>query len=85
VLTYSFPSDWTRLKTDFGRLFRISIADCYDSVLSWVSGRFMVDIVAFDERLHLRHGDYEDAGLSMEGLIAKEYGPDAAELIKQLI
>ena len=84
-MAYAFPNDWARLKDDFQRLFQMPIVDFYDGVPSWLSGHFMIDIFALDECLHRKYGDYEDDGLSMEEFISKKYGPEAAELIRNLI
>lgn len=84
-MVYAFPNDWARLKDDFQRLFQMSIVDFYDGVPSWLSGHFMIDLCALDDALHRKYGNYEDDRLSMEEFITKEYGPEAAELIRSLI
>lgn len=41
-----------------------------------------LDTIALDDLLHERHGDYEDEGLSMRDLVAREYGDEAVTFIK---
>jgi hypothetical protein len=56
-----------------------------DALLSVAYGGPKIDIGKFDDYLHDRHGDYESDGLSMESLLTKEYGGNAARFIRELI
>ncbi len=47
--------------------------------------RVALDIMAFDEWLHGRHGEYENDGLSMADCIAKHYGEPARKFVESLI
>jgi hypothetical protein len=59
--------------------------DYMDALLSVAYGEPKIDIGKFDDYLHDKHGDYESGGLSMEGLLAKIYGDNAAGFIRELI
>lgn len=47
--------------------------------------RVAVDVLALDDWLHEKHGEYENDGLSMAECISKHYGGPAAELVQALI
>lgn len=60
------------------------------------AGRFMdlvfvqlhevkLDVLAFDDWLHEKHGQYEDDGLSMREAIAKHYSEAAAAFVESLL
>ena len=83
--SYKWPSDWSSLKIDFSQQFGIPVGDLYDPLMSWLQGRFVIDVFKLDEMLHSKYGSYEERGLSMRDLIASEYGSDACELIESLI
>lgn len=70
---------------DFGRLFGLPFGDYYDSIISIFDRRIHIDILKFDERMHLEHGDYEDEGLSLNECIELHYGKEASELIGKLL
>ena len=40
-------------------------------------GLIRLDIIALDDLLHERHGNYEDEGLSMSDFVRKNYGEKA--------
>lgn len=40
-----------------------------------------LDLLALDDLLHERHGEYEEEGLSMRELIIREYGEEAANFV----
>ena len=40
---YLWPADWAVLKKDFQRLFRMPFGDFYDSLVSWVSGKYCIE------------------------------------------
>ncbi len=44
-----------------------------------------LNITAFDDWLHKKHGDYEDEGLSMSNLIEDQYGDLAHSFILSLV
>ena len=82
---YMWPKDWAKLRCDFIDTFDMSIVDFYDPLMSWVFGKFQIDIIKFDNRLHSKFGEYENNGLSMKDVIIKEYGKFGLTLIEQLI
>lgn len=82
---YFWPKDWSKLRDDFQRVFRMSMVDLYDPLLSWIAGRFVIKIEVFDERLHERFGEYEETGLSMEDIIREQYGLEGLKIINALI
>lgn len=55
--------------------------------LAIMSGkRVALDILAFDDWLHEKHGEYETtAGQSMRECIAANYSPEAAAFVESLI
>lgn len=83
--TYQWPKDWAILRKNFVGVFHMPIVDFYDPLLSWVSGKFMIDIVKFDDDMHRKFGEYEDQGLSMKDIIKQHYGDAGLNLIEQLI
>lgn len=56
-----------------------------DAYMSAFTKKPSLDVIAFDDWLHKKHGNYEDQGLSMHTLIAKEYGEPAAAFAVSLI
>lgn len=82
---YLWPVDWAVLKKDFQRLFRMPFGDFYDSLVSWVSGKYCIDVVRFDDALHSRFGEYERRGLSMRDLVLQEYGRAALDCLEGLL
>ncbi len=70
---------------EFGRLFRLPLGDFYDPLISIWTSRVCIDIVKFDERMHLEWGDYEGKGQSLFDCILEHYGEDAAVLIGKLL
>lgn len=44
-----------------------------------------LDVIAFDDWLHSRHGDYEDKGQSMAHCIAEHYGQEASDFCRSLL
>jgi hypothetical protein len=63
------------------RHFKVGNAGRFlDRALLCGTGRVTLDVLAFDDWLHERHGDYEDAtpeGCSMSDLVRREYGMEA--------
>lgn len=47
--------------------------------------RVAVDVLALDDWLHEKHGEYEADGLSMAECIAKHYGEPARAFVESLI
>lgn len=82
---YNWPADWQKLEKDFGAIFHMSMVDIYDPLTSWYFEAFKINILAFDDAMHRKHGDYEDDGMSLENLVALKYGQDGINLINQLI
>jgi len=56
-----------------------------DHVLWMATRNVTVDVMALDELLHERHGDYEDDGSSMADIITKEYGEEACDFVQNNI
>lgn len=79
------PRQRKALRSKFQQLLEMSLADCLDTLTSFVSGHVMVDIIRIDEILHARFGCYEASGLSMEDVIRDKYGDDAVNLLNELI
>lgn len=44
-----------------------------------------LDVLAFDDWLHERHGEYEADGMSMAECIAKHYGEPARAFIESIL
>lgn len=63
----------------------MSLADCIDTLTSFVAGRVVVDVIHIDSILHSRFGNYEDKGLSMNDMLKEQYGEAAVQLINELI
>lgn len=83
--TYKWPSEWHQLGKDFSSLFLMPFGGFYDPLMSWLMGRFVIDIQKLDDSLHSLFGDYEDLGMSMQEIIKLKYGSRAAEFIEALI
>ena len=57
-----------------------------DTTMTQIFDRIVLDIIAFDDFLHEKHGEYEEEqGISMSELITKEYGAAANSFIDQMI
>lgn len=84
-MKYDWPKDWVNVRKDFIETFQTTIEDVYDPFLSFVEGKFMIDIIRFDDILHRKIGDYEVEGLSMKDVILREFGNKGIELINELI
>ena len=52
---------------------------------SMIARKARLNIFAFDDWLHKKHGDYEDEGLSMSNLIEDQYGDLAHSFIISLV
>ena len=80
-----------RSMPEFGMLmknyFGIKAANKFiDPSLTLISGKIVLDIFAFDDFLHEKHGEYEEEqGISMSELITKEYGERAKNFIKLML
>lgn len=61
------------------------MVDIYDPLISWLYGRFQIDILAFDARLHQKHEDYLEDGMSIEDIVKLKYGQEGIELLNKLI
>ena len=82
---YKWPSDLWMVKEDFQKHFGLSIIDYIDNVLSWVTGRCVLDIIRFDDLIHNRHGNYEELGMSLNDLIVENYGEESVLFLEKLI
>jgi hypothetical protein len=56
-----------------------------DHEWSLTCGAPRVDLLALDDYLHRRFGDYEDEGLSMKDMLAAKFGAACAQRIDRLI
>lgn len=55
-------------------------------LLSCFSNQVLIDVLAFDDYLHEKWGDYEtEHGWSMKQCIKEHYGKDAAKFFESLI
>lgn len=83
-MAYKF-SETGKLGDEFQRVFGIGFKPFYDGLMSVASKQLCIDILKFDEWLHKKHGDYEDAGQSMEDCIREHYGDEGVKLINEVI
>ena len=49
-----------------------------DTLVLQVTGQCTLDVLAFDDYLHAKYGDYEERGLSMAEVIREKFGLDAS-------
>lgn len=54
-----------------------------DNELTIIFDRPILDMCEFEKMLHIRHGSYEERGLSTAELIEKEYGKEALSFCKE--
>lgn len=54
-----------------------------DNELTIIFDRPILDIYEFEKMLHIRHGSYEERGLSTAELVEKEYGKEALSFCKE--
>ena len=54
-----------------------------DNELTIIFDRPILDMYEFDKMLHIRHGSYEERGLSTAELVEKEYGKEALSFCKE--
>lgn len=71
----------TELYTGLRDYFSIASPNKYLCKTALLTGKVKIDILALDDFLHKKHGDYEDENLSMSMLIEREYGPDAHSFV----
>ena len=83
-MAYKF-SETGKLGDEFQRVFGIGFKPFYDGVMSVASKQLCIDILKFDEWLHEKHGNYEDAGQSMDDCIREHYGEEGVKLINEVI
>lgn len=83
-MAYKF-SETGKLGDKFQRVFGIGFKPFYDGLMSVASKQLCIDILKFDEWLHKKHGDYEDAGQSMDDCIREHYGEEGVKLINEVI
>ena len=82
-MAYKF-SELNKLGDTFMAVFGIGFKPFYDSLISIVSKQLCIDILKFDEWLHKKHGNYEDAGQSMDDCIREHYGDEGVKLINEV-
>jgi hypothetical protein len=82
-MAYKF-SELNKLGDKFQRVFGIGFKPFYDGLMSVASKQLCIDILKFDEWLHKKHGDYEDAGQSMDDCIREHYGEEGVKLINDI-
>lgn len=83
-MAYKF-SETGKLGDEFQRVFGIGFKPFYDGLMSVVSKQLCIDIMKFDEWLHEKQGNYEDAGQSMDDCIREHYGEEGVKLINEVI
>jgi len=83
-MAYKF-SELNKLGDEFQRVFGIGFKPFYDGLMSVVSKQLCIDLLKFDEWLHEKHGNYEDAGQSMDDCIREHYGDEGVRLINEVI
>jgi hypothetical protein len=83
-MAYKF-SETGKLGDKFQRVFGIGFKPFYDGLMSVASKQLCIDIMKFDEWLHEKHGNYEDAGQSMDDCIREHYGEEGVKLINEVI
>ena len=83
-MAYKF-SELNKLGDKFQRVFGIGFKPFYDGLMSVASKQLCIDILKFDEWLHEKHGNYEDAGESMDDCIREHYGDEGVKLINEVI
>lgn len=67
-------------------LFQLKNGHSYlDTEMMCLTNRLELDIFKLDDLLHERHGEYEDAGKSMNDMIIQEYGPMANTFVDLMI
>lgn len=82
-MAYKF-SELNKLGDKFMTVFGIGFKPFYDGLMSVASKQLCIDILKFDEWLHKKHGNYEDAGQSMDDCIREHYGDEGARLINEV-
>lgn len=83
TLVYKF-SQLHQLNDEFDRVFGIGFKPFYNGLVSVTSKHLCIDILKFDEWLHKKHGNYEDAGQSMDNCIREHYGDEGVKLINRV-
>ena len=83
-MAYKF-SELNKLGDKFMSVFGIGFKPFYDGLMSVASKQLCIDILKFDEWLHEKHGNYEDAGQSMDDCIREHYGEEGVKLINEVI
>lgn len=81
---YRFPTDLDQVREDFGNTFRLPFGDYYDGLISIITFRFVIDIVALNRALERRHPQYAVEEISIMDFVRREYGPEAAKLLDEL-
>jgi hypothetical protein len=74
-----------KVRVDFRRLFDTDFVPFYDGLVTVTFGRICIDLFLFDDYLHKMYGEYEDRGLSIQGIILEKYGKEGDELINNLM
>jgi len=82
-MAYLF-SQLNKLGDKFMAVFGIGFKPFYDGLMSVLQKQLCIDIVKFDEWLHEKHGNYEDAGQSMDDCIREHYGEKGVKLINEV-
>lgn len=69
----------------FREKFNLPFNQYIDIVMSLGLGKPVLDIIKFDDWLHEKYGNYEDAGHSMHTLLIEHYGQEIEEQIQKLL
>ena len=77
--------DVLSLDSSYKRFFGHECRPKIDTLMTVVMGRPVLDMGELDRMLHAKHGMYEETGLSMQGLILREYGPECLSFCKDAL
>jgi hypothetical protein len=77
-------SEYPITKELFRQYFANSIGKFYEKELSASFAQVHINIIAFDEWLQTKHGNYEQRGFSLKTIVIKEYGLPALEFLNQI-
>ena len=65
----------------FEETFGVSKAKFADRLMMWVTGKYVLDIIKFDEWLHDTQGYTEEKDGSINNFVEKKWGKEAVKLI----
>lgn len=74
-----------KVADEFEGIFGIKFSKVHDKLMSVVFRLVIIDIFAFDDRLHEKYGNYEEEGKSMRDIVTEHYGEKGMKMILNLI